>query len=537
MPFRTLLDAPAEPRIDSSAFVPAFVAESDASEQVSSVHNSVRAYLASELFNDGHDMAEDLQQRSESPSWAPVPNLPASYRSEALSLFGNHAVLGQKGVSSDSALSGDLLTDITDVPRSLLAERHDQSPSVHLSALQHPRLSQKRYRPLEATRESSQDLADQLASTRAELEQMREQQRRLESKNILLEKCLHLNVSHEAHQSRGSILGVPEATALASSASSAATQHYVRQEVLDSERGVGLISSVRGPPTSITVSEIGNMGVEEFSSLWADYIHSIGSCLLQMSNERCNGPATNLMHQLTDESSRLLGCIKLLNHKVHDAMLHGQIDTKLANNISMDRFYPTFTALLQLSDGQWEDLMFLRRLYVTRRYVLAKQRERLITEAAGCINSGLKQVPLPGSTQVSHLAARLAKNAEEDYRVYHRCGAAGRRGILSTKQWALIIVHAYPYLPTVEQSLQAFAEFGKSSMSKADILKAAETDSMETAWQALQEYIELIGQQNSHEYLPLSSCPAFKSQAQPGAATRASMPFGTEAAINLHYNI
>ena len=86
-------------------------------------------------------------------------------------------------------------------------------------------------------------------------------------------------------------------------------------------------------------------------------------------------------------------------------------------------------ALLQLSDGQWEDLMFLRRLYVTRRYVLAKQREQLITEAAGCINSEPKQVPLPGSTQVSHLAARLAKNAEEDYRVYHRCGAAGRRGV------------------------------------------------------------------------------------------------------------
>ena len=113
--------------------------------------------------------------------------------------------------------------------------------------------------------------------------------------------------------------------------------------------------------------------------------------------------------------------------------------------------------------------------------------------------------------------------------------------ILSTKQWARIIVHAYPYLPTVEQSLQAFAEFetSKSFMSTTDILKAAETDSMETAWQALQlqEYIELNGEKNTHNYLPLSSCPSFKSKAQPASAARAIMPFGTEVDINLHYNI
>ena len=109
--------------------------------------------------------------------------------------------------------------------------------------------------------------------------------------------------------------------------------------------------------------------------------------------------------------------------------------------------------------------------------------------------------------------------------------------MLTTKQWALVIVHAYPYLPTVEQCLEAFAEFGNSSVSKADLLKAAETDSMEPAWQALQEYIEFIGQQNSHDYLPLSSCPAFKSNAQPGSVSRASMPFGTEVAINLHYQV
>ena len=97
------------------------------------------------------------------------------------------------------------------------------------------------------------------------------------------------------------------------------------------------------------------------SHMLQDYIHSIGSCLLQMNNEEPDGPVTKLMQKLTDESSRLLGCIKLLNHKVHDAMLHGRMDAKLADDVSMDRYYPTSTVCLdqlyyQVSCRHWHCL-------------------------------------------------------------------------------------------------------------------------------------------------------------------------------------
>ena len=69
-----------------------------------------------------------------------------------------------------------------------------------------------------------------------------------------------------------------------------------------------------------------------------DYIQSIGSCLLQIG-EATEGPLVDVMHKLTDESSQLLGCIKLLNLKVHEAMLHGELDPILAKTQSMAHYY------------------------------------------------------------------------------------------------------------------------------------------------------------------------------------------------------
>lgn len=229
-------------------------AESDTSEQAL-LENSLHAYLASELFDADLHGARSNQPSQQAPSWAPVPSLPASYRSEALSLFGNHAVLGEEGVSSHGALSGDLLTDITGLPRGgTNATACERQPEQPYPAQRPSRLAEKRRRPIEAIRvtltrkcplcilhaeaarksktalsfaactgavccpqESPEVLAEQLASTRAELDQMRAQQRRLESKNVLLEKCLHLNLSQGAQQARlgPASLGITQAGAQA----------------------------------------------------------------------------------------------------------------------------------------------------------------------------------------------------------------------------------------------------------------------------------------------------------------------------------
>lgn len=77
------------------------------------------------------------------------------------------------------------------------------------------------------------------------------------------------------------------------------------------------------------------------------YIQTIGACLVQMGHST-QGPSADLMQRLTVESSQLLGCIQLLNHKVHKAMLQGQMDSKLAKAHSIDKFYQTYVVITWL---------------------------------------------------------------------------------------------------------------------------------------------------------------------------------------------
>ncbi len=55
---------------------------------------------------------------------------------------------------------------------------------------------------------------------------------------------------------------------------------------------------------------------------------------------------------------------------------------------------------MQLADAQRDDMEHLRRIYLTRRAVLAREREALVVQAARCIINGQDHVPLPGTTKV-----------------------------------------------------------------------------------------------------------------------------------------
>lgn len=47
--------------------------------------------------------------------------------------------------------------------------------------------------------------AQQLASTTAEIAELKAKQQQLESKNMLLEKCLHLNLSQRLHHANSEV--------------------------------------------------------------------------------------------------------------------------------------------------------------------------------------------------------------------------------------------------------------------------------------------------------------------------------------------
>ena len=80
--------------------------------------------------------------------------------------------------------------------------------------------------------------------------------------------------------------------------------------------------------------------------------------------------------------------------------------------------------------------------------------------------------------------------------------------MLSTKQWATVIVQAYPYIPDVENALEAVAK-ANGQPSKHSILIDRSMGSMAAQWEGLESYLELLAKQTTHDYVPLSVQPVF----------------------------
>ena len=83
--------------------------------------------------------------------------------------------------------------------------------------------------------------------------------------------------------------------------------------------------------------------------------------------------------------------------------------------------------LLAFTDSQMADAAYLRRLYLTRRALLAKQRKDLL--AAAHASPSCLPDPADGVGCASDLAAKLRMNALEDYEVYIKISCAARRGV------------------------------------------------------------------------------------------------------------
>lgn len=77
-----------------------------------------------------------------------------------------------------------------------------------------------------------------------------------------------------------------------------------------------------------------------------EYIREIGACLIQLEQQP-EPVVQSLMEKLTVESSRIIGCVKLLNHDVHNAMLAGKLDPGLGNTHKLGAaFYTNLTVSL-----------------------------------------------------------------------------------------------------------------------------------------------------------------------------------------------
>lgn len=73
-----------------------------------------------------------------------------------------------------------------------------------------------------------------------------------------------------------------------------------------------------------------------------------------------------------------------------------------------------------------QDILLLRKLYLTRRGLLAAQRDAIADE----MKASSKSLPSPDNlVKLSELSARLQQIAAEDYGAYVKIACAFRRGV------------------------------------------------------------------------------------------------------------
>ena len=82
---------------------------------------------------------------------------------------------------------------------------------------------------------------------------------------------------------------------------------------------------------------------------------------------------------------------------------------------------------MHLSDDQTKDLLFLRRLFLTRRCVLSMARKALISQLADTDSQVLN--PTENILTVEHLTKTLRENAAEDHELYYKVARAMFRGV------------------------------------------------------------------------------------------------------------
>lgn len=87
--------------------------------------------------------------------------------------------------------------------------------------------------------------------------------------------------------------------------------------------------------------------------------------------------------------------------------------------------------MLNLSDCQCVDLMYLRRLNLTQRCALSMERKALMSQMAQCEAQALTQNAKRSENlySVADLAACLQKNTAEDRQVYYQLARALYRGV------------------------------------------------------------------------------------------------------------
>lgn len=344
---------------------------------------------------------------------------------------------------------------------------------------------QRRWRLRQKAR--SQAVQTQLAAAAAELAELKAKQQKLEAEPQTARKdAAAKNDVAEMFISEGSLDGEP----------------FVPAQDINEYQEPVLHISLGGRQHRATAEQITACPLESFAALWTAYNVELKQCLVSL-NEHADKAVEDRMLQLGLEALRIAGCQLLLNPAAVKHLLNGRMSHGNQPPHQLDHtFYVNLLILLGLSDSQVQDCMLLRQLYHTKRALLSMERRELLNQ----MTHVERQLPHPCEHVVvlTDLSTCLKDNSAESHLVHYRLARALYRGVLTTRQMTEIVVHSYPYMPTMQTLLDTLAS-QVGYPSQLEVTACAHLNPLKAEWQLFGSYARSIATNSTHDHIPLCS--------------------------------
>ncbi|DBA68454.1 TPA: hypothetical protein ACH3X2_013746 [Trebouxia sp. C0005] len=371
--------------------------------------------------------------------------------------------------------------------------------SSHERQKERNRKAQQRTR--QRKKERSQNIECQLAETTSQLQALKLRQRQLEARNQLLELAaankLPVSVPQQNLQAeaRGIVLDILEKSGL-----------------MRSQQGNAIMLTVHGFDKEMKLEDISSMPHAELAKLYTAYVQKQAQCLLEVEgNSDSNNPALADMHRWSVESTAMLICFATGGASNHLTSWLNMKDGTLFQEPAPDGNPAELLAAMNYSESQKQDILHLRRLFYGKLGQLSRARAAIMDQMPAAVQPS--PVP-PFNLDIKSTANKLAEtqnwadqlcaNRAEESRAYLFCTISLSRGITSSLQQAVAMVHQYPKSVSYKALLDVLAQL-HNEPTKEQIAEGSDLDDLQVAanWQAVVQYVESLGAKDSHGYCQL----------------------------------
>lgn len=354
-------------------------------------------------------------------------------------------------------------------------------------------------------KERAQTVEAQLAETAQQLQDLKLRQGQLEARNQLLELA--------ASNRRSGLPAFPAQPEPQTEARDVSLRILERTGlVLKQQRSV-LVLTVHDQEEEVKKEDIHGMSPTHIAKLYTAYVHKQAQCLLDIEADSGNdSPAVTQLCCWITEVTAILICFGFGNARNME-VLHSlnMADGTLTREAPPDDANDSLLATLQLTGAQQQDMLHLRRCLYHKVGQLSRERDAIMSSMPAASQPTRSQ---PFQLDFKHTTDKLAETKEwanalctnrgDESRAFVYAKICLSRGILTSIQSALTMVHQYPRGADLKVMLEVLAQQLKEP-SIQRLSEPLEVDYLQHVadWQRIVKYVDSLDATSLHGHTPL----------------------------------